>query len=403
MSLALYVSAIAGYVGIVFLLWIFVLGAKSVMGVLFKDLAPVLEIHKSLGKWGSIAFLLHPLLVAYGYFNTSITVLTYIVLPDIGTDMERHVTLGRVAFYIIIAVWLTSKVLRNQIGYRAWKYIHYLAYIALPFALLHVPDLGTQYANSALVRAYFTACVAVFGLFLVFRLIGWLNLDRKRFTIISHTQITDQDYMFVLRPTGQRRITPKLGQYVYIKKGIISEDHPFSSTYFDTETGELTVTYRVFGSYTRFLTKLQPGQTVSLMGPFGTFTSQLPSSSPQPVVYIAGGIGIAPFAQRIIDESAIRPQLLFAANRTHASAILVPTLREMIGARLVAIYSREAPYDASEEYGHISEEIFKKHIASPNDYHYYICGPQAFVKECRRILESMSIPKDQVFEENFSW
>jgi hypothetical protein len=45
-SVALWLSAIVGYMGIVMLLWMYILGAKSVMGCVFRDLAPVLRIHK---------------------------------------------------------------------------------------------------------------------------------------------------------------------------------------------------------------------------------------------------------------------------------------------------------------------------------------------------------------------
>lgn len=401
-TLALYLSAIAGYVGVIFLLWMYILGAKSAMGVIFKDLAPVLSIHKRLGKWGSIAFLLHPLLVGYSYFDAGLKAVVYAFVPDISSAFERHVTLGRIAFFLILIVWLTSKLFRNQLGFRAWKYIHYFAYISLPFALLHIPVIGSQYLSHEFVKVYYIGIIAAFGVFTLFRVGGWLNLDRKAYTIVSQTQITDQDYMFVLHPK-KSGIKPGVGQYVYLKCGIISEDHPFSLTYYDRETGDLTVTYRVFGSYTKFLTRLKAGQTVSIMGPFGSFTSDLLSDSRQPVVYLAGGVGVTPFVQRVLDESDKRPQLLFVANRTHASAVLVPTLKRMLGDRVIAIYSREQPYDATEEYGHITEEILRKHVAAPLEYVYYICGPQNFVHECRRILESMSVPKNRIEEEKFDW
>lgn len=402
-SVLLYLSALAGYVGVMFLLWMYILGAKSALALVFKDLAPVLSIHKKLGMWGSIAFLLHPLLVAFSYFDVTVKSLMYIVLPDISTAMERHVTLGRTAFYIIILVWLTSKVVRKQLGFRAWKYLHYFAYVALPFALLHVPELGSQYIAHLPVKIYFWMIVGALGVFTLFRLGGWLNLDRRNYQIISHTRLTQDDFMMVLRPLGKKHIAPRIGQYVYLKKGILSEDHPFSVTYYDITTGDITLTYRVFGSFTKYLTYLPAGNKASLMGPFGAFTADLLGNNQQPAVYLAGGVGITPFVQRIIDESATRAQILFAANRTHSSAVLVPMLKNILGDRMVAIYSREEPYDESEEYGHINEDIILRHVPSPLAFMYYICGPQEFVKECRRVLKAIGVPNEQVAEEEFSW
>ncbi len=400
--IALYIGALSGYVGVMFLLWMFMLGAKSAMGLVFKDLAPVFTIHKSLGKWGSIAFLLHPLLVAYSYFELKLQALTYVILPDISAATERHITLGRIAFYLILIIWVSSKLIRKQIGFRAWKYLHYFAYIALPFVLLHVPELGSQYAAHTFVKLYFWAIVGTFALFCVIRLSGWLNFDRKSYRIISQKAVTDEDYMLVLRPQGSTRLQPRLGQYVYLKQGIISEDHPFSITYYDKSTGELTLTYRMFGQYTQYLAKLKPGTVASVMGPFGSFTSQLQSTSQQPVVYLAGGVGITPFVQRVTDENDVRVQYVFAANRTHASAVLTDTLKPYLGERLVSIISRE---DAApgEEHGHITAEVLTKHIKTPRAYQYYLCGPQPFVAECKRILQELGVPKTQVAEEEFSW
>jgi hypothetical protein len=56
--------------GIVLLLWMYILGTKSVMGLVFRDLAPVLKIHKWIGKYGTLAIFLHPVLITFSYGDT---------------------------------------------------------------------------------------------------------------------------------------------------------------------------------------------------------------------------------------------------------------------------------------------------------------------------------------------
>ena len=256
-GIALYISALAGYVGVIFLLWMYILGAKSAMGVIFKDLASVISIHKKLGKWGSIAFLLHPIFVSYSYYDLSAKSLVYIVWPEISTQFDRWVTLGRVAFFLLLMVWLTSKLYRKKLGFRVWKYLHYFAYIALPFVLLHIPGIGSQYLAHPLVRVYYILIVGVFLLFSLFRISAWLNLDRTKYIITSSRQITPEDFVMTLQP-ADKPLKIKIGQYVYVKVGMISEDHPFSVTHRDIKTDVLTVTYRVYGSFTKYLTTLRP-------------------------------------------------------------------------------------------------------------------------------------------------
>lgn len=394
---ALYLSAVTGYAGVLLLLWMYCLGAKSAMGLVFKDLAPVLEIHKNLGKYASIAFLLHPLFIIYSYGES----LIYPLIPHIDTPFEQAVTLGRISFMIIVMLWISGVLLREKLGFRPWKYLHYFAYISLPFALLHVPNVGSQYMAWPLVRSYYFAIVGVFAIFSLIRLSSWLNLDRKPYIITSHQQLTPDDFVMTLKPTDAY-MEPKLGQYVYVKNGFISEDHPFSVTYYNPKTRELTLAYRVYGGFTKFLSKLTNGTEVQLGGPYGAFMSNLPSDDTHPVVYVAGGIGITPFVQRILDENETREQWLFVANRTHASAVLVTDMQQHLGTHCVPVYSRE-PALKGEEQGHISAELLSKYLTQPTRYSYYICGPKEFTTEARRILSNMGVQDMQVHSEKFSW
>ncbi len=392
---ALYLSEITGYVGVMFLLWMYILGAKSAMGVVFKDLASVLTIHKALGKWGSLAFLYHPLLITYSYGES----ILYSVIPNVSTQFESNVTLGRVSFMIIFVIWVTSVFLREKLRFRPWKYIHYLAYISLPFALLHVPNIGSQFIDWPFVRVYYIAIVAVFGIFTLFRLASWLNLDRKTYTIVGHQRLTPEDLVLTLKP-NKLPVAPQIGQYVYLKVGYISEDHPFTVTYYDAGTGELTLAYRVYGGFTKYLSRLTKGVKVSIAGPYGTFMKEFQPG--RPVVYIAAGIGITPFVQRIVDDQKNPNQWLFVSNRTHASAVLVGNIRQYIGSRCVQIYSRE-PAGPGEESGHISKEIISRHLASPESYSYYICGSKEFMEESTKILKELAIPAKNIYSEKFSW
>ena len=211
-SVALYFSAIAGYIGITVLLWSYMLGAKSVMGTFFRDLAPVLNIHKWLGKWGTLAIFIHPLLVMYSYGVS----LLYTFVPIVSTRFERHVTLGRLSLILIAIIWVTSALLRGRIKFRPWRYIHLLGYIVLPFAFLHVPDVGSQFMRHDIVKAYYLGLLMVFLLFSLVRLRGLLGLDKSSYKIVAHRQLVREDpsvWLLQLRPTSDR-IVPAKGQYI---------------------------------------------------------------------------------------------------------------------------------------------------------------------------------------------
>lgn len=396
-AVAMWLSAVFGYWGIVLLLWMYVLGAKSVMSMVFKDLASVLSIHKWLGKYGSAAILLHPLLIVLGYGES----LLYIVLPELGMEFGRHVTLGRLAFLLVLITWFLSYFFRKKLGFRPWKYIHYLAYICVPFVLLHVPDIGSNIISSASVWAYFWLLVIVFILFSWLRLRGFLNLDKCRYDIVGVDQLTSIDYKIRLKPASGAIRPPKRGQYVYLKLGIISEDHPFSVVGYDEMTKEISIAYRLLGSFTKELAKLSVGHDVWVGGPYGSFMSDLSTDSNQPSVYISGGIGITPFVERMARENGAREQWLFACNRTHEVAVFVDWLRDIASNRVVSILSDDP--NTRDEQGYFSAEILQRYLTNPQKYHYYFCGPPAMKEPVYAELAKLGIPENQIESEKFGW
>lgn len=62
------------------------------------------------------------------------------VIPFISPYRPIWLGLGAVAFDLLIAL-VVSSLLRPRIGYRAWRYVHWLAYVSWPVALVH--SLGT--------------------------------------------------------------------------------------------------------------------------------------------------------------------------------------------------------------------------------------------------------------------
>ncbi len=399
-SISLYASALCGYAGIVILLWSYILGAKSVMGIFFRDLAPVLGIHKWLGKWGTLAIFLHPLLVMYSYGEN----LLYTVLPITTTRFESHVTLGRLSFIILLVVWVSSALLRGKMKFRPWRYIHLLGYIVLPFAFLHVPDVGSQFMSITAVKVYFFALAIVYAVFLLLRLRGLLNLDKSAYTIVQHRQLVSDDpevWLVQLRPISDR-LTPKLGQYVYLKDGFISEEHPFSVIDFDEATGTISIAYRTFGRFTKEFAKRAVGAKVYLGGPHGEFTSQI-ADEPDPVVFVAGGIGVTPMVQHIA-QGQNREQWLFYANRTKQSAIIVSALRRLLGDRLIALYSRQTEgLEPTDEMGHITADTFRRHLADPLRYKYYLCGSDAMMNTVSEEIRSLGVPVASIRREAFDW
>jgi predicted ferric reductase len=89
-----------------------------------------------------------------------------VVIPFISTYRPIWLGLGTVAFDLMLALTVTSLV-RTKISYRAWRLVHWAAYLSWPVAVLH--GLGTGSATRVRwVLLLTAACVAV-----VAGLLGW--------------------------------------------------------------------------------------------------------------------------------------------------------------------------------------------------------------------------------------
>jgi sulfoxide reductase heme-binding subunit YedZ len=81
-----------------------------------------------------------------------------LVLPFQGAYRPLWLGLGTVAVDLIAALVATS-LLRQRIGARAWRLVHWLAYASWPVALLHGLGTGTD-AGTTWLRVVTAACVA---------------------------------------------------------------------------------------------------------------------------------------------------------------------------------------------------------------------------------------------------
>jgi sulfoxide reductase heme-binding subunit YedZ len=88
--------------------------------------------------------------------------LVSVVVPFTSSYRTLWIGLGAVAFDLMAAVLVTSA-LRHRIGFRAWRLVHWSAYLCWPIAFVHGLEAGTD-TGLPVVLALDVACaVAVVG------------------------------------------------------------------------------------------------------------------------------------------------------------------------------------------------------------------------------------------------
>jgi methionine sulfoxide reductase heme-binding subunit len=106
------------------------------------------------------------------------------VIPFAGTYRPVWLGLGAAAFDLLLAVTITS-VLRERLGYRAWRAVHWLSYAIWPLAIVHGLATGSD-LHQGWMTVIYIACAAAFAAAVLTRVvIGWPAQARLRLAAIG--------------------------------------------------------------------------------------------------------------------------------------------------------------------------------------------------------------------------
>jgi ferredoxin-NADP reductase len=162
-------------------------------------------------------------------------------------------------------------------------------------------------------------------------------------------------------------------------------------------------------AFKRVLGKMQPGESVEVDGPFGSFT--LHNDVKRPAVFLTGGIGVTPV--RAIFNDAAKRQLqheifVFYSNRRPEDAAFLDELtalsKEIPHAHFVptmtGMENSKTPWNG--EIGYISKEMVQKALPDIANAIFYLDGPATMVAAMRKMLADMSIDEDNIRTEEFA-
>src|SRR3984893_8450958 len=173
---------------------------------------------------------------------------------------------------------------------------------------------------------------------------------------------------------------------------------------------ELVFTTRMRNTaFKQAISSLQIGSRARIEGPMGSFS--LHKNTARPAVFLAGGIGIAPFLSMLsyaTVEKLRHPIVLFYANRYVEDAAFIDELWELEHANprflFVPILTRtDKNYRGWKgETGHLSSEMLLARVGILRGPIYYIAGPPTMVAGARRTLSEVGVDEDDIRTEEFA-
>jgi len=172
---------------------------------------------------------------------------------------------------------------------------------------------------------------------------------------------------------------------------------------------DLIVTTRMRNTvFKRTISTVPIGSRARIEGPMGSFT--LHNNTARPAVFLAGGIGIAPFLSMLsyaTEEKLRHAIVLFYANRYLEDAAFIDALWKIERAnprfRFVPTLTRVPNNNGWKgKVGRISSEMLLTHVGILRGPIYYIAGPPTMVAAARRTLSEVGVDEDDIRTEEFA-
>ena len=165
------------------------------------------------------------------------------------------------------------------------------------------------------------------------------------------------------------------------------------------------------GIVSSYLFSLRPGDEVTVSGPYGRFHAL---ETEREMCLIGGGAGMAPLRAHLLDQllrlRSHRKITYWYGARDLAEAFYVDELdrlaREHDNFEWHLALSEPLPDDDWQgPTGFIHQVLYDSYLARhphPEDVEYYICGPPAMLDACRKMLDDLGVPAENVLFDDFA-
>lgn len=354
-------------------------------------------LHKWIPPIAAAILLIHPIGNAIQYKNWKILV------PFLH-DEHWLISLGSIALIILLVTVLAPYFLKKKHApWEAWNYLHYFNYFF--FVLIYIHALGSIDLSTPTGLYYillFTFGLIAIGLKLFFD----LKLLSLRVKIAEKEKVATKTYNLVLNIPKQLAEKWQPGQHVMLGLARFGDNHPYSISKINKETGTIEVTYKVSGNFTKTLAKKRKGSWIYLYGAFGNFGENIREGR-GPIVFIAGGVGITPFRamlHQLLSEGMKRKIYLFHGCKKKDDFMFHDEFMSLHKKHKNFHYicvCEIGPMPKTMEKGYVSKKILQNYVGSLKGKHYYIIGPPIMMNALSEMLEDSGVPKKNINIEKF--
>lgn len=231
-------------------------------------------------------------------------------------------------------------------------------------------------------------------------------------TLKEKKLIAPSIYDFIFRMDKKFNFIP--GQYLEWTLNVGNPDSRGNRRYFTISSSPTEDNLRIGvktyvnpSIFKKKLFSLNPGDKVIAGELSGDFT--IPQNPQQPLIFIAGGIGITPFRsilKYLLDKNIKLPITLFYSNKNFEDIVYKDILelgQKNLGIRTIYNLTNldTIPSAWKGFRGKLTEEIIKKEVPDYKKAKFYLSGPHSMVVGFEDVLKKMGIKKSNIKKDFF--
>lgn len=164
------------------------------------------------------------------------------------------------------------------------------------------------------------------------------------------------------------------------------------------------------GIVSSYLFGLKAGDTVQASGPYGSFAA---TETGKEMVFIGGGVGMAPLRAIIFDQlqrlgtdrrmsfwyGARSGAELYYADEFEALQQKFPNFRWTVA---LSDPKPEDEWDGPTGFVHdVAYTAYLENHPAPEDCEYYLCGPPLMIRAVMKMLQDIGVERDSIFNDDF--
>jgi predicted ferric reductase len=284
-------------------------------------------------------------------------------------------------------------------GYDRWRALHRTTGLFVAAGFVHGALDGTPFHDAPVLRWSYVAVGAVGVGFYAYReLLARFFLSLHDYEVDAVREIEDDLVEVALRPIGRKlEFVPGQFAMVYLEAKDGWHRHPFTISSAPHED-VLRVSVKALGDYTSRLQELiERGMPAVVGGPHGRFNHWKGTDRQ---VWIAGGVGVAPFLSWL---RALDGHLPHRVDFFYTAAGEAPFANEIrtIADRHESLHAHLI--DTSVEGRLTAERVLAIADGDPNGLSVFMCGPQGMLRSFQTQLRLAGVPSRHIHREYFDW